>query len=127
MPTDNSLQALKVEGEITSPVVTITSDKPTSRYQCHKQIIGEWQWRNSSAALKRQKYMVGFLSLSLRAETIRHAIKAVKSGERVDLERWFVKPTAASKQEIIRRDRPTKYLERESHGTSLKEYEHEQS
>jgi hypothetical protein len=52
-PTDNSLQAPKVEGEITSSVATITFDKPTSRYQCHSQIIGEWQWRNSSAALKR--------------------------------------------------------------------------
>jgi len=48
-------------------------------------------------------------------------------GKEVDLERLFVKPTAASKQEIIRQDRPTKYLERESRGTSLKENEHEQS
>jgi hypothetical protein len=48
-------------------------------------------------------------------------------GKEVDLERWFVKPTATSKQEIIRPGRPTKYLERESHGTSLKENEHEQS
>jgi hypothetical protein len=48
-------------------------------------------------------------------------------GKEDDLERWFVKPAAASKQEIIRLGRPTKYLERESHGTSLKENEHEQS
>ena len=47
-------------------------------------------------------------------------------GKEVDLE-TFVKPTAASKQEIIRLGRPTKYLERESHGTSLKDNEHEQS
>ena len=47
-------------------------------------------------------------------------------GKEVDLE-TFVKPTAASKQEIIRLDRPTKCLKRESHGTSLKDNEHEQS
>jgi hypothetical protein len=47
-------------------------------------------------------------------------------GKEVDLEK-FVKPTAASKQEIVRWGRPTKYLEREGHGTSLKENEHEQS
>ena len=45
--------------------------------------------------------MVRFLSLILRVKTIRRAIKAVKSGKEVDLERWFVMPTAASKQEII--------------------------
>jgi hypothetical protein len=48
-------------------------------------------------------------------------------GKEVGPERWLVKPTAARKQEIIRRGRPIKYLERESHGTSLKENEHEQS
>jgi hypothetical protein len=69
--------------------------------------------------------MVGSLSLILRVKTIRHAIKAAKSGEEVDLER-FVKRTAASSQDIFRPGRPTKYLERESHGT-LKENEHEQS
>ncbi len=47
-------------------------------------------------------------------------------GKEVDLE-TFVKPTAASKQEIIRLGRPTEYLERESHGTSLEDNEHEQS
>jgi hypothetical protein len=35
--------------------------------------------------------MVAFCQI-LRVNTIRHAIKAVKSGEEVDLERWFVKP-----------------------------------
>jgi len=45
-------------------------------------------------------------------------------GKEIDVEK-YVKPTAVSKQEIIRRGRSTKY--KESHETSLKENEHEQS
>jgi hypothetical protein len=70
--------------------------------------------------------MVGFVSSILRVKTIRHAIEALESGGRSRPGKVVVKPTATSKQEIIRPG-PTKYFERESHGTSLKENEHEQS
>jgi hypothetical protein len=65
-----------------------------------------------------------FLSLILRVNTIGHAIKAVKNGEEVDLERWFVKPDRREQAEDYSTGQAEK---RESHGASLKENEHEQS
>jgi hypothetical protein len=71
--------------------------------------------------------MVGFVSSILRvSKRLGTPSKQLRVGEEVDLE-GFVKANIASKQEIIRRGRPTKYLGRESHGTSLKENLHEQS
>jgi hypothetical protein len=70
--------------------------------------------------------MVGFLSLFCESKRLGAPSKHLRVGKEVGLE-TFVKPTAASKQEIILPGRPTKYLERESHGTSLKDNEHEHS